>query len=133
MRKIVLLLIALMVTLAACNKKKQDNQMNKEEVKPEVTAELIATGEKLFNERTCANCHTIQGDDIGPSIRTIVKTYYEQDKDIIKFLKGEIEHPIVDKDSSQIAMMKSNIEEFIKDLKDEELQAIAAYMKDIAK
>ena len=132
MRKIILLLVTLMVTLTACNRKKQDNQVNKEDAKPEVTAELIATGEKLFNERTCANCHTVNGDDIGPSIKAIVKTYDDQNKDIIKFLKGEIEHPIVDKDSAQMAMMKSNIEEFIKNLKDEELQAIAAYMKNIA-
>lgn len=127
MKKILLLLVFLAVCLIACNKK------NKEDGKSVVLAEQVAQGEKLFAERTCAGCHTLDNNDVGPSIKDIVKTYKEQDKDIIKFLKGEIEHPIVDTDTSQVAVMKNNIEEFIKNLSDEELNAISVYMLEAGK
>ncbi len=127
MKKILLLCTLLLVTVIACNKKKDENE------KQNVMADQIAQGEKLFNERTCASCHTLDNNDVGPSIKEIVNTYQEQNKDIIKFLKGEIKHPIVEQDSSQVEVMKNNIEEFIKNLSDAELQAISAYMMDVAK
>ena len=125
MKKILLTL--LIFAFLGCNENK------KEEVKTDVTGDQIALGKKLFNERTCANCHTLDNNDVGPSIKHIVKIYTEQNKDIVTFLKGDQSHAIVEKDSNQVAVMKNNIEDFVKDLSDGELKAISAYMLDIAK
>ena len=109
------------------------NENKKEEVKSDTSGDQIALGEKLFNERTCTNCHTLNNNDVGPSIKDIVKIYTEQNKDIVTFLKGDQKHAIVEQDSNQVAVMKNNVRDFVKDLSNEELQAISAYMLDIAK
>ena len=67
---------------------------------------------------------------IGPSIKDINKIYAEQNGDMVKFLKGEAQ-PIVDTDPGQVAIMKANLDGFVKDMSDEELAAIASYMKSV--
>ncbi len=124
---VTLVIFAFVFVFIGCNENK------KEEVKSDINGDQIALGEKLFNERTCTNCHTLNNNDFGPSIKDIVKIYAEQNKDIVTFLKGDQEHAIVEKDSNQVAVMKNNVEEFVKNLSDDELQAISAYMLDIAK
>ena len=127
MKKMLLTLVIFTFAFISCNENK------KEEVKSDITGDQIALGEKLFNERTCTNCHTLNNNDVGPSIKDIVKIYTEQNKDIVTFLKGDQKHAIVEKDSNQVAVMKNNVRDFVKDLSNEELQAISAYMLDIAK
>ena len=127
MKRVLLILIIFAFAFIGCNKNK------KEEVKSDITGDQIALGEKLFSKRTCTNCHTLNNNDLGPSIKDIVKIYTEQNKDIVTFLKGNQKHLIVEKDSNQVAVMKNNVEDFIKDLSNDELQAISAYMLDIAK
>ncbi len=127
MKKMFLILIIFTFAFIGCNENK------KEEVKSDITGDQIALGEKLFNKRTCTTCHTLNNNDFGPSIKDIVKIYTEQNKDIVTFLKGDQKHAIVEKDSNQVAVMKNNVEDFVKGLSDVELQAISAYMIDIAK
>ena len=65
---------------------------------------------------------------VGPSIKDIVKVYDQYDASLVEFLKGNKE-AIVETDPGQVAIMKANLDGFVKDLKDEELQALAASMK----
>jgi cytochrome c len=65
---------------------------------------------------------------IGPSIKDIVRVYDEKNGNIVQFLKGN-SPAIVDTDPGQVAIMKANLDGFVKDLTPEELQALAAYMR----
>ena len=51
---------------------------------------------------------------------------------MVQFLKGNTE-AIVDTDPGQVAIMKANLDGFVKDLSPEELQALTAYMRNAAK
>ncbi|PHQ55333.1 MAG: cytochrome C [Lutibacter sp.] len=127
MKKSVLVLGLAALFLTSCGEKK------KEEVKKEVkvvVADNIELGKKLFAEKTCVACHQPDMKVIGPSIKDINKIYAEQNGDIVKFLKGEAE-PIVDTDPGQVAIMKANLDGFVKNMSDEELVALASYMKSI--
>lgn len=94
------------------------------------SADLIAQGKSLFTAKTCATCHLVDQKVIGPSIMDIHKIYTEQNGDYMKFLKGEAE-AIVDTDPGQVAIMKANLDSFVKELTDDELNAIIAYMKSV--
>lgn len=140
MKRIFVLALTLsLVSFYGCGEKKSDKkeekvtiQQKKEEPKAATTskADLIAQGEKLFKDKTCFTCHMPKEAGIGPSIVDINKIYAENNYDIVKFLQGELE-PIVDKDPGQIAVMKANIDGFVKDLNNNELQALKAYMLSI--
>ncbi|WP_372800790.1 c-type cytochrome, partial [Lutibacter sp.] len=93
-------------------------------------ADYIALGEKLFTEKTCTTCHQPDAKVIGPSIKDINKVYSEKGANLVAFLKGESE-AIVDTDPGQVAIMKANLDGFVKDLTSEELAALAAYMASI--
>jgi len=88
---------------------------------------LIALGEKLFADKTCTTCHYKDKKVIGPSILDINKIYAEKNADLFEFLKGNLE-PIVDKDPVQVSIMKANLDGFVKDLTDKELNALKLYM-----
>ena len=136
-----LLLLSVLISFTSCGEKKEEkktdkitiqNQTQKKETpkaepvkKDEAT--LIAEGKQLFKDKTCFTCHLVNETGIGPSIVDINKIYAEKNYDIVGFLKGELE-PIVDTDPGQVAVMKANIDGFVKDLKDQELEAIKAYM-----
>ncbi len=147
MKKSVLALSLVALMFASCGEKK------KEEVKKEVKAPVeavqettqttkevtttadavvdnVALGKKLFTEKTCATCHQPDVKVIGPSIKDINKIYTEKNGNIVKFLKEESE-AIVDTDPGQVAIMKANLDGFVKDLKGEELAALAAYIRSV--
>lgn len=145
MKKILLIFGILAFTFTSCGEKKKDEvkkevETVKEEVKVEETTttdatakdDQIAMGEKLFTEKTCTACHALDTKVIGPSIKDIVKKYDEKGGNIVKFLKGNSD-PIVDTDPGQVAIMKGNIDSFVKEMSPEELQAVAAYMRNAAK
>ncbi|AMC10339.1 hypothetical protein Lupro_03315 [Lutibacter profundi] len=96
----------------------------------DVADSKVELGKKLFSEKTCATCHNPTMKVIGPSIKEINKIYSEKNGDIVKFLKEESK-PIVDTDPGQVAIMKANLDGFVKNLSEEELAAIAAYMKSV--
>lgn len=104
-------------------------EVNEKVVKAvEVDPEAFALGEKLFNDKTCAACHQLDAKVIGPSVKDIATIYNEKNGDIIKFLKGE-NAAIVDTDPGQVAIMKANLDGFVKDLNGKELNALAVYFQ----
>jgi len=97
-----------------------------------VDTKQVAAGKVLFTSKTCTACHAADKKVVGPSIKDIVKKYEETGGNIVKFLKGNSE-AIVDTDPAQVAMMKANLTGILKGIKAEELQAITAYMRSVAK
>lgn len=142
MKKSVLVLGLAALFLTSCGEKKKEEvkkevettvETVKEEVKEaatEVVADNLELGKKLFTEKTCATCHNPDMKVIGPSIKDINKVYAEQNGNMVKFLKGEAP-AIVDTDPGQVAIMKANLDGFVKDLSDDELAALASYMKSV--
>ncbi len=138
MKKSVFVLGLAALFFVSCGEKKKEEvkkevetsvETVKEEVK-EVAVNNIELGEKLFAEKTCTACHQPDAKVIGPSIKEITKVYAEQKGDLVKFLKGEAE-AIVDTDPGQVAVMKANLDSFVKELPDDELAALAAYMQSV--
>ena len=126
------------VSFYSCGEKKSDKKQEKITIQPKKdtqktkvasadNAALIAKGKKLFKDKTCFTCHLPDTKAIGPSIKDINKIYADKGADIIDFLKSEMK-PIVDTDPGQVAVMKANLDGFVKDLKDPELNALKAYM-----
>lgn len=138
MKKSLLLLGLAAIFLTSCGEKKKEEVKTIEtpelEVVEETTiAEIVGDlelGKKLFTEKTCTTCHQPDAKVIGPSIKDINKIYSEKNADIVTFLTGG-SPAIVDTDPGQVAIMKANIEGFVKDLTAEELASIAVYMKSI--
>lgn len=144
MRKSILVLGLVAAIFTSCGDKKKEEvkkevetkvEAVKEEVK-EVAADAvdatdnIALGKQLFTDKTCTTCHQPDAKVIGPSIKDIVKVYDEQNGNLVKFLKGE-SPAIVDTDPGQVAIMKANLDGFVKDLSGDELAALAAYMRSV--
>jgi len=133
MKKILFVFAIFSLTIISCGETK------KEDVKKEVESteeaapaaakseDLVAAGEKLFMDKTCVSCHQLDAKIVGPSIKDIVKVYNEKNLDIVDFLKGTQE-AVVETEAGQVAIMKANLDGFVKDLNETELQAIAAYM-----
>ena len=128
MRLCIGLIVILM--LHSCNSDTKAKKGNENRV-PE-RAELsqdskIFLGNRLFSEKTCITCHAINTKIKGPSVVDIMHVYKKNNADIVAFLKGNSK-PIVDTTASQIAIMQANIDGFLKEITDEELDAIATYM-----
>ena len=137
MKKSLFVLGLVAFIIASCGEKKKDEvkkevETVKEDVKQEVTKAVdnLELGKKLFTEKTCATCHQPDAKVIGPSIKDMNKIYAEQNGDMMKFLRGEAA-PIVDTDPGQVAIMKANIDGFVKNMTDDELKAIVDYMLSI--
>ena len=90
----------------------------------------ILLGNRLFSEKTCITCHAVDHVIKGPSVKEIMVIYSAKNGDIVAFLKGKAQ-PIVDTISSQIDIMQKNIDGFLKEITDEELNSIAVYMMHI--
>ncbi len=140
MKKLSIFCIALAMLAASCGDNKKEEvkkgiESVKEEVKETTSSDKegqIALGKKLFADKNCTTCHALDTKVIGPSIKDMIKIYDEKDGNIVQFLKGNAD-AIVDTDPGQVAIMKANLDGFVKDMKPDELQAIAAYMRDAAK
>ncbi|WP_117884913.1 c-type cytochrome [Aureibaculum luteum] len=145
MKKLSILFIALAMIATSCGDKKKEDvkkdveQVNEEVVKESTTTDTasdkdtqLAMGKKLFTDKTCTTCHALDTKVIGPSLKDIVKIYDEKSGNIVKFLKGNAD-AIVDTDPGQVAIMKANLDGFVKDMSAEELQALSAYMRDAGK
>ncbi len=87
----------------------------------------IFLGNRLFSEKTCITCHSVDTKKVGPSVVDIMHVYKKNNADIVAFLKGKSK-PIVDTTASQVAIMQANIDGFLKNITDEELNAISTYM-----
>lgn len=144
MKKAIVFLALVAFVFTSCGDKKKEEV--KKEVEPKIEAvkdaakevatevteavDNIALGKKLFSEKTCTTCHQPDAKVIGPSIKDINKVYAEQKGNMVKFLKGE-DAAIVDTDPGQVAIMKANLDGFVKDLSGDELAALAAYMRSV--
>lgn len=141
MKKSVLILGLAAFFFVSCGETKKEEMKNEVEAPVEAPVEAaketvktsddyLALGEKLFTEKTCVTCHQPDAKVIGPSIKDINKKYTETGGNIVAFLKGE-SPAIVDTDPGQVAIMKANLDGFVKNLTSEELAALAVYMNSI--
>jgi len=104
-----------------------------EEVAKEVVADteaIITAGKKLFTEKGCVACHQETIKVVGPSVKDIAAKYAAEKGNMVKFLKGEAA-AIVDTDAAQVAIMKANLDGFVKDLSGDQLASLAAYMRSV--
>lgn len=92
----------------------------------------IFLGNRLFSEKTCITCHDVNTVKKGPSVVDIMTVYKKQNADIVAFLRGKSD-PIVDINPEQVAIMQDNINGFLKNITDVELDAIATYMLHVDK
>ena len=123
MKKLSLICLAFVMTVMSCDDKKKETTGS---------IDQIVLGKKLFTDKTCTTCHALDSKVIGPSIKEMIKIYDEKDGDLVQFLRGNAD-AIVDTDPGQVAIMQANLDGFVKDMSDEELQALVAYMRDAAK
>lgn len=141
MKKTITILSLTALIFASCGDKKKE-EVKEIETTPveevvEETAdktkgpdEYLALGKSLFAEKTCTTCHQLDTKVIGPSVKEISKVYAEKNANIVDFLKGTAP-AIVDTDPGQVAIMKANLDSFVKDLSSEEIAALAVYMASI--
>lgn len=126
MKKLTILLSAIL--LANCGKQKK--QSTEPVVYEAESKSPIEHGKALFDGAgNCFACHKEDQKIIAPSLVEIAKIYKEQNADMAKFLKGNGE-PIVD--PSQYETMKTNFA-ITKNMSDEELKALEAYVMSFAK
>lgn len=129
MRLFICLIVILF--LNSCNTDKKTKINNEKNVVPQRTElsqdSKIFLGNRLFSEKTCITCHAINSENKAPSVVEIMHIYKENNADIVAFLKGKSK-PIVDTTASQVAIMQDNINGFLKQITDEELDAISTYM-----
>ncbi len=81
-------------------------------------------GKNVFQSRGCAACHLPAAESVGPSLKRIAQAYIGKEEQLVKFLKGDAP-AIVDPD--RFAIMKPQLNQ-IKDLSEQELRDLAAYM-----
>ena len=121
-------IIFLLLAFNSCNSDTKEIDTRNNIERPELSMDSkIFLGNRLFSEKTCITCHAIDHKKVGPSVISIMNIYKAQNGDIVSFLKGKSK-PIVDTDKKQIAIMQANIDGFLKQITDEELNAIATYM-----
>jgi len=117
-----------LIVLCNCKTDKKSNDKIDINAHPELSEDSkIFLGNRLFSEKTCITCHAVDKKIIGPSVIEIMTIYKEKNGDIVDFLKGEAK-PIVDTTATQVAIMQANIDGFLKNISDVELNAIATYM-----
>ena len=114
--------------LCSCNTDKKPKKDTTVPARGELSQDSkIFLGNRLFSEKTCITCHDVDQKKVGPSVIDIMHVYKANNADIVTFLKGNSK-PIVDTTATQVAIMQANIDGFLKDISDEELNAISTYM-----
>lgn len=139
MKKILLLFSLTAMVLLSCGddkkkdvKKEVETTVEKSKDVKKGSGDVLAMGEKLFGEKTCATCHQLDTKVIGPSVKDIANFYKDNNGNLMNFLKGT-DAAIVDTDPGQVAIMKANLDGFVKDLSDAELEALVVYMENSIK
>lgn len=129
MKKIVFTLIVL--SLFSCKKESEENFGKPiEEITETATQKPEELGKEIFEGKgVCYTCHKPEVKTVGPAIKDIAKLYKEKGGSIVAFLQEKSE-PIVD--PSQYETMKTNFA-VTKNLPEEELKALEAYMLSFSK
>ena len=128
MRLFILLIVILVLNSCNTDKKIKTGNEKGAPARAELSQDSkIFLGNRLFSEKTCITCHAVNTKKIGPSVVDIMHVYKENNASIVAFLKGNSK-PIVDTTASQVAIMQTNIDGFLKKITDEELNAISTYM-----
>lgn len=128
MRLFLFFIVVLLVSSCKSDKKLSEDIIIPATKRGELSKDSqIFLGNRLFSEKTCITCHDVDRIKKGPSVKEIMAVYREKNGDIVSFLKGNAK-PIVDTTASQVAIMKENIDGFLKDISDEELNSLAFYM-----
>lgn len=128
MRLIIFFLSILILNSCSSEKKANTNNNKGTPERSELSQDSkIFLGNRLFSEKTCITCHAMDTYKKAPSVVEIMTIYKKQNADIVAFLKGNSK-PIVDTTPSQVAIMQDNINGFLKQITDVELDAIATYM-----
>jgi len=133
MKKIISIFIISSILLVSCgNSKKEETPKTKKAVvqKKITPQENIAKGKKLFGAKGCTACHFETTKIIGPSVKDIAEVYKKEKGEIFKFLRGEND-PIVDLNTTQVAIMKANITSMVDKISDEDLANIIIYIKSV--
>ncbi len=133
MQKHTLLYLLVIFISASCNTEIDNTTEERSIERTELSMDSkIFLGNRLFSEKTCITCHSVDRKKVGPSVVDIMQIYTEKNADIVSFLRGHSE-PIVDTTPSEVAIMQANIDGFLKEITDEELDAIATYMMHVTK
>lgn len=133
MRLITLFIVVLLVYSCKTDKRFNEGNIITAPARGELSMDSqIFLGNRLFSEKTCITCHDVNRFKKGPSVKEIMAVYKEKDGDIVAFLKG-MSQPLVDTTASQVAIMQENIDGFLKDISDEELNSLATYMMHVDK
>jgi len=138
MKKLLLFALVVLVLTSCGDDKKKDvtkeveTTVEKSKDVKKDSGDLLSKGEKLFQDKTCATCHQMDTKVIGPSVKDIASFYKENNGNMMNFLKGT-DAAIVDTDPGQVAIMKANLDGFVKDLSDVELEALVIYMQNSIK
>lgn len=128
MRIYLIILAAFVFSSCKTDKKSIDTNDNGVPERTELSQDSkIFLGNRLFSEKTCITCHAINAKNSAPSVVEIMTIYKKENADIVAFLKGHSQ-PIVDNSPDQVAIMQANIDGFLKQITDVELDAIATYM-----
>ena len=126
--KQIFILVAFFLFLSCGEKKKNDPLYPESATEEKQTPEQL--GQEIFDSKgNCFACHKPDQKIVGPSIEQIAEIYKDKGGDIVSFLKGN-EEPIVD--PSQFEVMKTNFA-ITKNMTDEELKALEAYIYSFAK
>ena len=126
MRSLIYLIV--ITVFIGCNSDKKTKKHKEVPQRAELSQDSkIFLGNRLFSEKTCITCHSVNTKKIGPSVVDIMHVYKKNNADIVAFLKGHSK-PIVDTTATQVAIMQANIDGFLKEITDVELDAIATYM-----
>jgi cytochrome c len=128
-----IILLTILLTFNSCNSEEKTDKAS--ETRSIERGELskdskVFLGNRLFSEKTCITCHALEGKKIGPSVVDIMRIYNENNANIEEFLRGK-SGAIVDTNESQIAIMQANIEGFLTEVTDEEINAISFYMQHV--
>jgi cytochrome c len=123
MKKIILGIACVSLTLFSCSEKKKKKPAYKKVVSS------IEKGKNLFNSNSCSTCHHEQVKLIGPSLKDIAAKYKLEKGDIVTFLQGKSK-AIVDLNPGQVTMMKANLS-ITKSMKIKNLKAISEYIMSI--
>lgn len=128
MKKILFLFCTL--ALVSCKKENEEKASLYPEEQKSAKEIQLELGKEIFEGKgVCYTCHKDEVKTVGPAVMDIAKIYKEKGGSISDFLQEKSE-PIVD--PSQYATMKTNFA-ITKNLPEEELKALEAYMLSFSK